>query len=247
MFGDVSAEAFEPRGRKNVVARLPELTDADKASLGARYDEEIAFVDRELGRLFSYLEEQGLWDHTLVILTSDHGEELFDHGGFEHGHSMFQEVLRVPLVFWGPGIPIGRVDEPVSLVDLAPTIYEAVGVKVDDPLSGVSLWETMLAGERLERPEILAQNTLWGREHKAIISWPYKLIFDPKSGRLQLYDLAMDSLEQQDLAEDKSVVAKELERLLLERLAGLEASPVDPAVVLSEEVEEELRALGYLD
>jgi len=246
-FGQVPAEAIEPRGRRKIVHRLPELSEVDKEFLGARYDEEVAYVDQELGRFFRNLEVQGLWDQTLVILTADHGEELFDHGGFEHGHSMFQEVLRVPLLMWGPGIAAGRVDSPVSVVDLAPTIYEAMGIEVENELSGVSLWDSLIAGERNARREILAQNTLWGREHKAIISWPYKLIFDPKSGRLQLYDLAMDSLEQQDLAEDKSVVAKELERLLLERLAGLEASPVDPAVVLSEEVEEELRALGYLD
>lgn len=246
-FGDVPAQAIAPRGRRNVVGRLEELTEVDKSSLTARYDEEIASVDHELDRLFRHLEDHDLWSRTLVILTSDHGEELFDHGGFEHGHSMFQEVLRVPLIFWGPGIRAGRVDAPVSLVDLAPTIYEATGVAIESELAGVSLWAGLHATEIPEPRQILAHNTLWGAEHEAIVDWPFKLILNPKSGRRRLYDLAADPFERQNLAEENSATARELEQRLLDHLAGLEVNPTESGATLTQEVEDELRALGYLD
>ena len=246
-FGKVSPDDIPARGRRSIVDRLADMSEADRQSLAARYDEEIAYVDAELGRLFRFLEGQGLWDSTLIILTSDHGEEFFDHGGFEHGHSMFQEVLRVPLIIWGPGVHPGRVDSPVSLVDLTPTIYEATGIGVEKELSGISLWSSIKSRERPERRELLAQNTLWGREHRAIVSWPYKLILDPKSGDQQLYDLSTDPAERFDIADEKPGVAELLEQRMKDRLAGLVVSESESEVNLTQEVEEELRALGYLD
>jgi arylsulfatase A-like enzyme len=246
-FGDVGADEIPARGRKNIVDMMDEMTDSDWLTLTARYDEEIAFVDQELGRLFGLLEDQGLWDQTLIILTSDHGEEFLDHGGFEHGHSMFQEVLRVPLMIWGPGVRSGRVESPVSLLDLKPTILDAMGIEVDESLEGVSLWDSLQTGARQKHRELLAQNVLWGREHQAIVSWPYKLIHYPKSDRRQLFDLAGDPEEAMDLAESKPAVAEQLERRLLDRLADLQIGAVGSGVKLTEEMEEELRALGYLD
>ena len=112
---------------------LPRLTDQirtalrrgdlfDRDYLVALYDEEILFVDRQLGRLFESLDAEGLADNAVVLVTSDHGEELFDHDGFEHGHTVYDELLRVPLVVRGPGIRPARHDLPVSLLDLFPTI-----------------------------------------------------------------------------------------------------------------------------
>ena len=246
-FGDVVDTSITKRGRKPIVENLAALTESDYETIGIRYDEEVAFVDQELGRLFGFLVEQDLWDQTLVVLTSDHGEELFDHGGFEHGHSMFQELLRVPLVFWGPGITPGREAMPVSLVDLAPTILAATGSEVSEDLTGVSLWSSIQAGKRSPRRELLAQNILWGRERQAIVTWPYKLIFEPKSKRRQLFDLESDPGEADDISTDKPEIVEELERRLRERLAGEEPSQADGSVTLTDEMEEELRALGYLD
>ena len=246
-FGEVSAEAVQPRGRKRIVDQLETLNELDRSTLTARYDEEIAGLDRELGRLLRHLDESGLLARTLVVLTSDHGEELFDHGGFEHGHSMYQEVLRVPLVLWAPGLEAGRVATPISLVDLMPTLGEALGLPLPEDLAGSSRWQNLRAGKGWERQEILAQNTLWGREHRALIYWPYKLILDPRSGHKRLFDLSADPLEREDLAAEETAVVAELERRLRDRLAGLETRPSETGVELTEEVAEELRALGYLD
>ncbi len=246
-FGEVSSPSLTTRGRKSIVEALSDLTDADREAIGIRYDEEVAFVDRELGRLLAFLEEQSLLKRTLVVLTSDHGEELFDHGGFEHGHSMFQELLRVPLVLWGPGIEAGRQAMPVSLHDLTPTIVAAVGGAVPEGLAGTSLWKVMQQGKRLPRREFLAQNTLWGRERQAVVVWPYKLILEPRSEFRQLFNLEMDPGETRNLVEDEPEIASALETRLRDRLSALESNQAEEGVALTPEMEEELRALGYLD
>lgn len=246
-FGSSSASSVSTKVRKPIVEALPDLTTVDRESIGIRYDEEVAFVDQELGRLLRFLEKEGLWDQTLVVLTSDHGEELFDHGGFEHGHSMFQELLRVPLVLWGPGVRSGREPMPVSLVDLAPTILTATGIAVDNDLAGTSLWDAARKGISSPRRELLSENTLWGRERQAIVAWPYKLILDPRSGQVQLFDLESDPGEKRDLAGEKREIVAELERRLRHRNARLDSDSAEVGRALSEEMEEELRALGYLD
>jgi choline-sulfatase len=246
-FGAVSSPSLTTRGRKSIIEKLSDLTGAEREAIGIRYDEEVAFVDRELGRLLAFLEQQSLWERTLVVLTSDHGEELFDHGGFEHGHSMFQELLRVPLVFWGPGVEAGRQALPVSLHDLTPTIVAAVGGTVPEGLAGVSLWQDIRQGKGLPRRDFLAQNTLWGRERQAVVAWPYKLILEPKSQWKQLFNLDVDPGETRNLVEDEPEIASALEKRLRERLLALESNRVEEGVALTPEMEEELRALGYLD
>ncbi|UCE87113.1 MAG: sulfatase [Deltaproteobacteria bacterium] len=109
-----------------------ELDAADRRFIEAAYDEELLFVDAQVGRLLDGLEARGLLTDTLVMLTSDHGEEFFEHDGFEHGHSAYQELLHVPLVVWGPGVRPGRISPPVSHVDLVPTLLDALGQPVPE-------------------------------------------------------------------------------------------------------------------
>lgn len=106
------------------------MDPADFAYTLAQYDGEIAWVDSQLGRLLGRLREWGLDQRTIVLVTADHGEEFLEHGQKGHGHSLYDELIRVPLIVKGPRIPAGRVVEcPVSLVDLLPTIAELGGVK----------------------------------------------------------------------------------------------------------------------
>jgi len=136
---------------------------------------------------------------------------------------------------------------PVSLVDLAPTIVAATGAEVSEGLAGVTLWSSIQAGNRSPQRDLLAQNILWGRELTAIVDWPHKLILEPKSKRTQLFNLESDPGESHDISAEKPEVVEELERRLREHLARVEPSQADEAVALTEEMEEELRALGYLD
>lgn len=105
------------------------------------YDGETAFADNELSLLFTHLRSAGLDGNTIILITADHGEEFNEHGSIFHGHSFFQEVIHVPLIITGPGIPAGVVDSTwVGLFDLAPTILGIAGIPVPEVMEGVDLF-----------------------------------------------------------------------------------------------------------
>jgi len=234
--------------------RIDEMSDTERAFITAAYDEEIAYIDSEVDRLLAGLEQRGVLDAGLVVLTADHGEELFDHGGFEHGHSMYDEVLRVPLILWGRGVSAGREAMPVSAIDIAPTLLDAAGVAYptdasDDDgargLTGISLLDDARSSWPLRRA-IIAERLLYGPETKAIVEWPDKAIVAVDSGRAQLYDLQADPGEHDDLAAgDPELLARMLNDLT-DRLAEAEAAGAAPGTDLDEDLLRRLRALGYI-
>jgi arylsulfatase A-like enzyme len=134
-----------------VLKARPELTVEDvRADLIARYDAEIVYNDAMFGRAIADLKRRGLYDSTLIIFTSDHGEEFFDHGYFGHGHSVYREILHVPLIV---KFPYGRnagtvVDTNVQHVDLVPTILEAARAGGAGKLDGMPLMDVPAAAER---------------------------------------------------------------------------------------------------
>ena len=217
---------------------------ADRRFVSGAYDEELLFVNRQLERFFAGLAERGLSEETLVVLTADHGEELFDHGGFEHGHSLYQELLHIPLAVWGPGVLPGRIDAPVSLVDVLPTLLEALGLPPLAGLDGVSLWPLLTRRQALAERPIVAEGTLHGPERRALVRWPWKLV-EVDGGAPRLFDLERDPGEAQDLA------ASQPDRLraLGEELAGLRAAaaPAAPPPEIDAETRRDLSGLGYLE
>jgi arylsulfatase A-like enzyme len=233
-FGDANAGWMPP---------APE----DRRFVADAYDEELLFVDRELGRLLAGLQQRGLLEDTLVVLTSDHGEELFDHGGFEHGHTLFQELLHVPLIFWGPGVAPGRIDEPVSLVDVLPTLLDALGLPADADLAGRSLWPLLTERARPPETSFFAEGTLHGIDRKALVRWPWKLVASEGEAP-RLYDLSRDPGEQRDLAAAEPDRVAQLLKELGDGVARAAAgrSTQVPARV-DAEIRKQLEALGYLD
>jgi arylsulfatase A-like enzyme len=233
--------------RKQIRANLGELSTTDQSHIVGRYDEEIAFVDQEVGRFLDQLEQRDLLGRSLVILTADHGEELFDHGDFEHGHAMYQELLRVPLIMWESSLEPRREESPFSLADLPQTIYTAALGEMNPSLQGISHWQALRKASIRPGQQIVAENTLWSAEQKVIIEWPFKLILHQKSGQRQLFDLAADPQEQSDLAAANEQLADRLERDLRSRLTAVDTDTSRESVIITEETEQELRSLGYLD
>jgi arylsulfatase A-like enzyme len=224
----------------------PPLDAAERAFVAALYAEEVAYVDLQVGRLLDALAARGLFERALVVFAADHGEELWDHGDFEHGHSLYGELLRVPLVFWAPGLAPRRHAAPVSLVDVLPTLLDALSLPVPEGLDGVSLWPTLARGADPPAREIVAHNTLRGHDRQALLAWPWKLVVDAEGGASELYDLAADPGETRDLRAAEPERAAQLLARLRERLpAGAPARARE--VELDPELRRELRALGYAE
>jgi hypothetical protein len=160
-----------------------------QAMVRAYYDAEVETLDQEIGALMSLLAERTSRD-TWLILTSDHGEELFEHGGFEHGHSLHEEVLRVPLLLRPPGKPIGDpVESPVSLLDIAPTLLDLAGLPGEESTFGRSLLASDPPSPRL----LAASGVLYGPPEEALLLGSEKRLRE--GDRVRSYDLATDPNE----------------------------------------------------
>jgi len=146
-------ESWSRRGDTDLLIEIEKsgaATERDRAVIGALYDAGVRYTDREaVGRLLAALDETGLAESTLVVLTSDHGEEILEHGKVSH-QQPFDETARIPLVFAGPGVPEGvRRDELVELVDVMPTVLSLVGVPLPEGLQGRDL-APLFRGETVE-------------------------------------------------------------------------------------------------
>lgn len=161
------------------------------------YDAEVAYADYHFGRLVSELKREGLYDRALIILTSDHGEELWEHGINGHGESVRETLLRIPLIVKLPeGLGAGRVvDDVITHADLAPTILDALKVAVPTVMQGESRFTDMLDDEAGATPEftILTRNdyTLATTQVNGV-----KYVRDLVSGDVQWIDLVADPEER---------------------------------------------------
>jgi arylsulfatase A-like enzyme len=185
----------------------PEFEDV-KYYVTGRYDQNIRYVDAQLHGLFDAAGEQAT-----VVLLSDHGEELWEHGGFEHGHTFYDELLHVPLVIRSPYVTPGRYDAPVSLLDVTPTVREIAGLPpISSPIPGRSLVPLTFgdtgAAEALAARSLAFGRPLYGTDGWGIVSSGHK--WWDRGGEQALFELLTDPGELDDLAPGKS--AEELAR-----------------------------------
>ena len=236
------------------------LDEADIRHLEELYDAGIRQLDTELGRLFAAIEKEGLLEKGLVVVTSDHGEEFMEHGRMDHFLTVYQEILRVPLIFRGQGIPSGRkVDTPVSVIDIAPTILSAARISIPQEIEGMDLRPLM---DGPSRPEY-SERFLYGEAagglsyalmmdgiypiYRSVRQGPYKLIHDSKVGEAWLYDLSVDPYEKNDLLSERPEIAQSLLNEMENRYSGFLPipNPRNKIDIESDELER-LRALGYI-
>ena len=230
----------------------PAMDPLDLRHVVALYDGEIAYTDSYVGRLLAELERLNLWDNTMVVLTSDHGDEFFEHGQKGHRKNLFGTTLNVPLIIKWPArsSPATRVDVPVSLVDVVPTILEVTGLPPLEWTRGTELLSLIDGSPSAVRYRFAS---LFDRL-KAVVGGDLKLIsrWSPTAQhgeRPQLFDLRHDPNERNNLAADREDARTRLSHAQSQWLAiaehdarsveGIEFEP-DP------ELADRLRSLGYI-
>jgi arylsulfatase A-like enzyme len=252
-------------GKENLFRELPEL---ERQNIIDLYDGEISYTDDQLIRpLLAKLTETGLYDKTLIIFLSDHGEEFYEHGGWGHGHSLYDESLKVPLIVKFPDsrYKAQRCGNIVSLVDLMPTILDVMGWdSLENGLDGRSLIPFLTGDETEDRvfladvgsnvldfhlPQRIATNR---GQTKLILSQrsraedlEFFITPPPQIGPVELYDLSLDPGETLNLADQKPDLASKVIRWLNDFYAQAKKSRVSK-VEIDESVKEQLKALGYI-
>jgi arylsulfatase A-like enzyme len=216
---------------------------------------EVSFMDAQIGRLVDELEALQLYEAATIIVTADHGEEFWEHGGFEHGHSLYDELVLVPLIIKFPSRRSTAgvvVDEQVRLLDVMPTVFEDVGVEVPDSFEGRSLLPLVTGEDDADRPAY-CESTLYGAQRIAWLEGRYKYIHSwagegAETG--ELYDVESDPGETRDLSTASPEIAERLRGELLAfhrdlvRRAGAMSRP--SVVDMSPREVEKLKSLGYI-
>ncbi|HEV2494186.1 MAG TPA: sulfatase-like hydrolase/transferase [Terriglobia bacterium] len=217
-----------------------------------QYDAELGYVDEVLGRFWRFLEKEHLYDRSLIILTADHGESLGEHGESTHGYFIYQSTVHVPLIVkWpkGTGPYTREVTAPVSLIDVAPTILQVLGMTAPPTFQGQSLLDLVGPGAPAVQREVYSES-LYARDRlgcaplRSLRLGSTQYIEAPKP---ELYDVDHDPEEVHNLAPEEQALAASFKNKLeaLRSRYGARARPAAQASA-SREVAAKLRSLGYL-
>ena len=236
--------------------RMPE---EDMSHVISLYDAQIRFVDESIKRIVAFLKEKNIFDNTLIIITSDHGEEFWEHNNYEHGHTLYNELLHVPLIISGNKLKPAVTTKMAGLMDLFPSILDFADIKGDRSFCrGISMKKEM-HGERdkSQRPFFFT-STLYGDEKYSLIKDNMKIILNSSETKnkerlygysstdsIEIYNLLKDPEEQHNLvgADQKtlSLLKKELQEF-----RALNSKFEDTEFVIDNDLKNKLEAIGYI-
>jgi arylsulfatase len=233
-----------------LMSHQDELTPKQLQEVVALYDGQTAYADSYIGQILAQIDRLGLRERTVVVLSSDHGEEFLQHGSFGHHPQIYQDELHVPLIIAGPA-PVrgGRsVDQPVQLVDLMPTLLDLCGIRERVPgARGQSLLPLLTGRAGYHEQDIVASVSDPDQPQdvevmRSIRRGNWKLLLKVRESKTELYDLAADPGEKHNLAGRGLAI----ERQLREALSRYRRAKPRPGVKLDKKTEDQLRGLGYL-
>jgi arylsulfatase A-like enzyme len=235
-----------------------EMDESDFEELRLLYDAELRYLDSRLGEVFDSLEREGLLEETLVVVTSDHGENLGDHDLMAHQYCLYDTLTHVPLILRGPGVEPGTRDGFVELRDLYPTLLDAAGIEdapaqrdirgdPDREMVGAEYWTPPCPTSELRAdygslPERVQK---FDRGLQAVRTSDWKLIVGT-DGSTRLYDLSADPKEQTDVSGDHPEVVEELSEEIQSRFDPIAADDDYTKPDVSPVVTNRLEDLGYL-
>ncbi|MGH9338881.1 MAG: tetratricopeptide repeat protein, partial [Acidobacteriota bacterium] len=212
------------------------------------YAGEVAYTDELIGRLLKSLLRQGLQGNTLIVILSDHGESLGEHGEETHGVFLYDSTMHIPFIMAGPGLPEGQVvAQQVRSIDLMPSILDYLGISAGEQVQGTTLLPAMTDGKRV-RTDYAYMETLYPKTHmgwselRAMRTDDWKLVVAP---RPELYRLSSDRDESRNIIDDHSREADRL-RQRVQEIAGAESQGDIEYEAMDEETLKQLQALGYV-
>jgi len=264
--GDMEKILFGEKRKDQVPYR--NLSVKEQENIVALYDGEIYYTDEVLiGPLIENLKELGLYQNTMIILISDHGEEFFEHGAWFHGHSLYNELIQIPLIIKFPHSEYrGRsIDQTVRIVDIIPTILEQLELDHSpNGMDGVSLIPHLRDGSPFEQMVVAdldsPESTLRLPVKVTLIHKQYKLVLNQDFGRspetylpvpppvalVELYDIKNDPLENENIAPQNEDIVKDLIDHIYALYESTTREKAKKRKGLDKELEETLRALGYI-
>jgi arylsulfatase A-like enzyme len=256
------AHYFDPHNTYQAHAGITKNFGKNRRAL---YDGEIAYTDQFVGELLNHLNKLGLSEDTVVVFVADHGEEFRDHGRILHGQTLYREVLRVPMAIKVPGTPPLRVTQPVSVVDLMPTLLEVLNVPAPStPMAGRSLI-ALMRGEPSTAQDVLMESRLGYRkdaELEGIIHGDWKLIIEkPRTDAAGnppentesvafLFNWKTDPKEKKNMAEQHPEIVASLQKKIAVQVASAEQLrshfKIPETLSHTPSEIEQLHALGYV-
>jgi arylsulfatase A-like enzyme len=208
------------------------------------YEGEIKTADAGIKQLYAELQKTGFLDNSVVIITSDHGEEFLEHGEVEHGKNFYPETYEVPLIFHAPGrLPAGkRIRSQVRLIDIAPTIFELANIRPPEAFEGKSLlpMDDKAIGPRIATGAVGLNDSIPNLDYTTVVTEEYLYIREKKNNKVEFYDLKKDPSALNDLGISHPKAA------LLARLEDTGNARSSQQTELDAETIRQLESLGYL-
>ena len=191
------------------------------------YDNNLSYVDRAFSRFVDWLKQEHIYNQTVILFTSDHGEQFWEHGASLHGHTLYEEEIRIPLILLVHGIQKRFDDIAVIAADMAPTLADLAGYSVappyDDPHMGISLVPLILRDERgpyLKRDVV--GRASFKRRFFFYRNWEWKLVYFAGLDLFQLFNVIQDPMERNNLIQEEPGLAREMGKELFDYLAKVE-------------------------
>ena len=240
---------------KDVIQFGQKVTDKEQNHLLSQYDGGIAYIDFNIWKLIEQLKKLGLYENSIIVITSDHGEVFGKRNLFGHGVSVYQDQVHVPLIIKYPNTRKQRVvNEFVSSIDIMPTILNVLGCDIPKELPGQSLLKyeygeygkaRSVISESFPNAKLTKWFTGFDRVERAIFSGSYKLI-NSTAGKRELYDLSIDQNEEENLYNSANDhISNELEEMLNQFVKKVH-SEADSSIKVDKDTLEHLKALGYI-